>query len=111
MAAAGAGSAAAPNVWRQIFGVFVDPAAYKALVYMILSLATGITYFTLVVTGVSTAGGMLVLIVGVPLFLLVLGMVHTDAAPGAGRTSQHEPASARVVLGEGRPDVGLDGPT
>jgi hypothetical protein len=46
---------------------------------MILSLATGITYFTLVVTGVSTAGGMLVLIVGVPLFLLVLGMVRAMA--------------------------------
>jgi hypothetical protein len=79
MAAATAGAGAAPSVWRQIFGVFVDPAAYKALVYMILSLATGVTYFTIVVTGVTTAGSMLVLIVGVPLFLLVLGMVRAMA--------------------------------
>ena len=54
----------------------VDPSVYKALLYMLLSLATGIVYFTVVVTGVSTAGGMLVLIVGIPLFLLVLGMVR-----------------------------------
>ena len=79
MAAAAAGAGAAPGAWRQIFGVFVDPGCYKALLYMILSLATGITYFTLVVTGVSTAGGMLVLIVGIPLFLLVLGMVRAMA--------------------------------
>jgi Putative sensor len=78
--AAGAAAANAPakipSVWQQIFGVVVDPAVYKALLYMILSLGLGIAYFTLVVTGVSTAGGMLVLIVGIPLFLLVLGMVR-----------------------------------
>ena len=74
--AAAAASATRPSVWEQIFGVFVDPAVYKALVYMILSLATGIAYFTIVVTGVSTAGGMLVLIIGIPLFLLVLGIVR-----------------------------------
>ena len=76
MAAAAAGGAAPPSVWQQIFGVFADPAVYKALVYMILSLGTGIAYFTIVVTGVSTAGGMLVLIIGIPLFLLVLGLVR-----------------------------------
>ena len=78
--AAGAAAAAAeskqPSVWRQVFGVVVDPAVYKALVYMLFSLATGIVYFTVVVTGVATAGGMLVLIVGIPLFLLVLGIVR-----------------------------------
>ena len=98
-------AAAAPNAWRQVFGVFVDPAAYKALVYMILSLATGITYFTLVVTGVSTAGGMLVLIVGHPALApgardgagdgALRGTAggrasgNTHAAPGAGGTSGH----------------------
>jgi hypothetical protein len=79
MAAAAAGAAAPPSVWRQIFGVFADSAVYKALVYMLLSLITGIVYFTVVVTGVSTAGGLLILIVGVPLFLLVLGMVRAMA--------------------------------
>jgi hypothetical protein len=45
-------------------------------VYMIISLGLGIVYFTVVVTGLSTAGGMLVLIVGIPLLLLVLGLVR-----------------------------------
>lgn len=79
MAAATAPPAAFPSVWQQIFGVFVDPAVYKALAYMILSLGTGIAYFTIVVTGVSTAGGMLVLIVGIPLFVAVLGLVRAMA--------------------------------
>jgi hypothetical protein len=79
MAAAAAGPAAPPSVWQQIFGVFTDPAVYKALVYMILSLGTGIAYFTIVVTGLSTAGGMLVLIIGIPLFVAVLGLVRAMA--------------------------------
>jgi hypothetical protein len=74
-----AGAGAPPSVARQIFGVFVDPNVYKALLYMILSLGTGIAYFTIVVTGLSTAGGMLVLIVGLPLLLLVLGIVRAMA--------------------------------
>jgi hypothetical protein len=79
MAAASGGAAAAPSVWQQIFGVFADPAVYKALVYMILSLGTGIAYFTIVVTGVSMAAGMLVLIIGIPLFVAVLGLVRAMA--------------------------------
>ncbi len=80
MVASSAGAAtASPSAWRQVFGVFVDPRVYKALLYMILSLATGIAYFTIVVTGLSTAGGMLVLIIGIPLLLLVLGLVRAMA--------------------------------
>jgi hypothetical protein len=79
MAATAGMPAASPGVWQQIFGVFADPAVYKALVYMILSLGTGIAYFTIVVTGVSTAGGMLVLIIGIPLFVAVLGLVRAMA--------------------------------
>jgi len=75
-AAVAAAGAAQPSIWKQIFGVVADPSVYKALVYMLLSLATGIFYFTVVVTGVSTAGGMLFLIIGIPLFLLVLGIVR-----------------------------------
>ena len=43
---------------------------------MLISLATGIIYFTVVVTGVSTSAGMAILIIGVPLFLVVLGIVR-----------------------------------
>jgi hypothetical protein len=78
-ATAAAGAESQPSVWRQIFGVFIDPAVYKALVYMIIALGTGIAYFTIVVTGVSTASGLLILVIGVPLFLLVLGIVRAIA--------------------------------
>jgi hypothetical protein len=76
VAAGAAAGAARPSALRQVFGVVVDPAVYKALLYMLLSLGTGIVYFTVTVTGISTAGGMLVLIIGIPLFLLVLGLVR-----------------------------------
>src|ERR1700679_4325663 len=33
------------------FGVFLDPRAYTSLFFMLLSLATGIIYFTFAVTG------------------------------------------------------------
>ncbi len=75
-AAAAAAPAAAPGALRQIFGVFADPAVWKALVYMLISLGTGIVYFTIVVTGISMSAGMMVLIVGIPLLLLVLGLVR-----------------------------------
>lgn len=78
-AAAAAGAAAPPSVLQQIFGVFADPRVYKALLYMIISLGTGIAYFTIVVTGLSVAAGTLVLIIGIPLFLGVLGIVRAVA--------------------------------
>ena len=76
MAASSPQAGAPPSVWRDIFGVFADPAVYKALIYMILSLATGIAYFTIVVTGVSTCAPLLIMIIGIPLFLLFLGLVR-----------------------------------
>lgn len=60
----------------RFFGVLVDPAAWGALFYMLLSLATGIAYFTIVVTGVSLTLGLSVLIIGIPLALLFLALVR-----------------------------------
>jgi uncharacterized membrane protein len=56
----------------RFFGVVADPYTYGSLFYMLLSLATGVFYFTWVVTGASTSGGLMILIVGVPLLLLFL---------------------------------------
>jgi hypothetical protein len=75
-AAAGGASLAPKTVWQEIFGVFADSRVWLSLVYMIVSLGLGILYFTVVVTGISTAGGMIVLIVGIPLLFLVIGMVR-----------------------------------
>lgn len=60
----------------RFFGVAADPRTYGALFYMVLSLATGIFYFTWVVAGVSISIGMSVLIIGIPLVILYFGSVR-----------------------------------
>jgi uncharacterized membrane protein len=59
-----------------LFGVLVDPRAYGALIYMLLSLATGIFYFTWAVAGVSLTLGLAILIIGIPFALLFIGSVR-----------------------------------
>lgn len=61
------------------FGVIRDPRAYGALLYMLLSLVTGIFYFTVVVTGLSLSIGLMILIIGIPFALLFIGMVRVLA--------------------------------
>ena len=58
--------------YAQFFGIFAEPKAWGALLYLIFSLGTGIIYFTWVVTGLSVSGGLLVLIIGLPLAALFL---------------------------------------
>lgn len=53
---------------RRFFGVLVDPRAYAALTFMLLSLVTGILFFTWTVTGLSLSAGLIVLIIGLPFF-------------------------------------------
>lgn len=60
----------------RIFGVFIDPRTYGALFYMFLSLATGIAYSTLAVTGLSLSLGMAILIFGIPVMLLFLSLIR-----------------------------------
>ncbi|WP_372391077.1 sensor domain-containing protein [Xanthomonas sp. NCPPB 3582] len=60
----------------KFFGVAADPRTYGALFYMLLSLATGIFYFTWVVTGASLSLGLLILIIGVPLLVVFFGSVR-----------------------------------
>lgn len=59
-----------------LFGVLVDPRAYGALIYMLLSLATGIFYFTWAVAGMSLTLGLAILIIGIPFALLFIGSVR-----------------------------------
>ncbi len=66
----------ADTLARRIVGVFVDPRAYGGLLYMLLALATGILYFTWVVTGISLSLGLSVLIIGLPVILLFLATVR-----------------------------------
>jgi uncharacterized membrane protein len=77
--------AAAPaGAWAKFFGVFLDSRAYLSLFFMLLSLATGVLYFTIAVTGLSLSAGLAVLIIGVPFFVAFIGMVRVIAL-GEGR--------------------------
>ena len=69
----------APERQYGFFGVIGDPRAYGALMYMLLSLVTGIFYFTVVVTGLSLSVGLFILIIGIPFALLFIGVVRVLA--------------------------------
>jgi hypothetical protein len=69
-------------LWRRFFAVVLDLRVWGAFLYMLISLITGIFYFTWAVTGISLSAGLMVLIVGLPfagLFILSirgLGLVE-----------------------------------
>jgi uncharacterized membrane protein len=73
-----------PSGLRRFFGVFMDARAYTSLFYMLLTLATGVAYFTFVVVGLSLSAGFAILIIGVPFFLAFIGMARVIAL-GEGR--------------------------
>ena len=79
----------------RFFGVAVDPRAWTALFYMLLSLATGIVYFTVVVAGLSLSAGLAILIVGIPFAVLFVGIVRA--------LSLVEGRLVEVMLGERMP--------
>jgi len=58
--------------YARFFGIFGDVKAWGALLYLVFALGTGIIYFTWAVTGLSVSAGLLVLIVGIPIFALFL---------------------------------------
>ena len=79
----------------KFFGVVADPRTYASLFYMVLALATGIFYFTWVVTGMSLSAGLAILIVGIPFVILFLGSVRI--------LSLVEGRIVEVMLGERMP--------
>lgn len=60
----------------RFFGVAVDPRAYAAMFYMVLALATGVFYFTWVVTGLGLSAGFAILIIGIPFIVLFFATVR-----------------------------------
>ncbi|MGS1119144.1 sensor domain-containing protein [Rhodanobacter sp. UC4436_H3] len=60
----------------RFFGVAADSSTYSALFYMLLSLATGIFYFSWVTIGLSLSVGLSVLIIGLPIIVLFFGSVR-----------------------------------
>ena len=72
VAAAAHGNHPAAKRYPGFFGVFADPKAWGGLVFMLISLVTGILYFTWAVTGLSVSLGLMILIIGVPIAILFL---------------------------------------
>lgn len=79
----------------RFFAVAAEPRTYAALFYMLLSLATGIFYFTWVVTGLSLSLSLAVLIIGIPFAILFFGSVRVLALV--------EGRLVEVMLGERMP--------
>jgi uncharacterized membrane protein len=63
----------------RFFGVYRDPRAYLSLLYMLLSLVTGLVYFTYASVGSSLSIGLAILVIGVPFFLLFVGISRVIA--------------------------------
>jgi uncharacterized membrane protein len=73
-----------PSALEKFFGVFLDPRAYISLFFLLLTLVTGILYFTFAVTGLAMSAGLSILIIGLPFFLLFIGMTRVISL-GEGR--------------------------
>lgn len=83
------------SIFGKFFGVIAEPRTYVALFYMLLSLATGIFYFTWVTTGLSLSFGLAILIIGIPFMILYFGSVRV--------LSLVEGRLVEVMLGERMP--------
>lgn len=68
----------------RFLSVYSDPRAYMSLFYMILSLVTGIVYFTFAVTGLSLSLSLAILIIGLPMFIGFIGIARVISL-GEGR--------------------------
>lgn len=79
----------------RFFGVAADPRTYASMFYMVLSLATGIFYFTWVVTGLTVSLSLVVVLIGIPLLILFFGSVRL--------LSLVEGRLVEVMLGERMP--------
>ena len=60
------------SVSSRFFGIVYDPRAWGALLYMFISMITGMVYFTWVSTGIYLSIGLLILIIGLPIAYLFL---------------------------------------
>lgn len=60
----------------RFFGVYTDPRAYTALLFMILAYITGLFFFIWTVVGLAMSLGFMVLIIGLPFFLLYLSSIR-----------------------------------
>lgn len=60
------------SLLSRFFGIYADPRAWGGLLYMLISLVTGIIYFTWAVTGTALSISLSIFIFGLPLALVFL---------------------------------------
>ncbi len=58
--------------WKKFLMIIADPMAWGSVLYMLISLLTGIFFFVWVATGLSISLSLLVLIIGLPILGLYL---------------------------------------
>jgi len=59
---------------KRFFGVYGDPRSWTSLMLLLISLFTGIFYFTIAVLGLSLSLGLSILIIGIPFFIGFIGV-------------------------------------
>jgi uncharacterized membrane protein len=69
-------SAEPHGLFASFFAVYLDPRTYSSLLFMLLSMFTGIMYFTFAITGLSLSFGLAILIIGIPVFLAFIGIAR-----------------------------------
>lgn len=69
-------AASGSEAYPSFFGVLKHVRAYTSLFYLLLSLVTGVFFFSWAITGLSLSVGMIVLIIGIPILIAFLGSVR-----------------------------------
>ncbi len=57
---------------EKVLGAYIDPRTWRAFAFMLISIVTGILYFTWAVTGLSLSVSFLILVIGAPFAILFL---------------------------------------
>ena len=70
---------ASRTAFGRFFAVYSDSRTWTALFYMLLAIVTGIFYFTTTVAGLSMSAGLMIMIIGIPVFLLFVGFTRVLA--------------------------------
>lgn len=63
-----------PNSLQKLFSVFIQPQTYLNLIYLFLTFPLGLTYFIILVTGISLGIGLMILWVGFLILVAVLAL-------------------------------------
>jgi hypothetical protein len=64
------------GILRRFFSVYGDARSWTSLLFMLLSLFTGILYFTVAITGLTLSLGLMILIIGLPIFIGFIGLTR-----------------------------------